>query len=159
MSPPLSTSLPAHRSFLLDQALLPSYEPSHYEHEGLPSPFKAVCSLRLVLGEEDLQILVTSERVLVFSMGSSSSSSSSDPPKAPSSSSSSSSSSSRQLLTVFHKDILSAKAVLDRPQQQMQTLETQPYFYPHLQVVLYCSECTYIGTPRSTRNVLFSILH
>ncbi len=68
-------------------------------------------------GEEDLHVLVTSERVLVFSMASqeaAASSSSSAPP----SSSSAAVSSSRLLLAVSHGDLVSARPVVDTPNRQ-----------------------------------------
>lgn len=60
-------------------------------------------------GEDDLQILITSERVLVFSLSSGDGSSSSG--------GGGSSSSSKQLLTVYHSELVSAKPVTFRDDQ------------------------------------------
>ncbi len=77
--------------------------------------------------------MVTSDRVLVFSMATAATSASASSTSSSTSSSDASVSSkfsSRHLLTVSHNDIISAKHVVDRQLQQQQQRQQQPYFYP-----------------------------
>ncbi len=76
---------------------------------------------------------MTSERVLIFSTSTPSSASSSASASSSSDSTAAATVSpvlSRHLLTVSHKNLLSARPVVDRPQQQQQDQEQlHPHYY------------------------------